>query len=66
MLQAELINEKKKLTSQHKEIQRIPMSYPYVSFTVWDKILRKKNNYLSSQIYYFIFSGFEIFGTRFP
>ena len=55
MLQAELINEKKKLTSQHKEIQRIPMSYPYVSFTVWDKILRKKNNYLSSQIFTFYF-----------
>lgn len=55
MLQAELINEKKKLTSQHKEIQRIPKSYPYVSFTVWDKILRKKNNYLSSQIFTFYF-----------
>ncbi len=47
MLQAELINEKKKLILQHKDIQRIPKSYPYVSFTVWDKILRKKNNYLS-------------------
>lgn len=55
MLQAELINEKKKLISQHKEIQRIPKSYPYVSFTVWDKILRKKNNYLSCRIFIFYF-----------
>ena len=40
MLQGKLINEKKNI-SQHQEIQRIPMSYPYVSFTQWDKILRK-------------------------
>ena len=40
MLQAKLQNEKEKI-SQHQEIQRIPMSYPYVSFTQWDMILRK-------------------------
>ena len=40
MLQGKLINEKKNIC-QHQEIQIIPMSYPYVSFTQWDKILRK-------------------------
>ena len=45
MLQGKLQNEKKKL-SQQQEIQRIPMSYPYVSFTQWDMILRKINYFL--------------------
>jgi hypothetical protein len=40
MFQEKLINEKKSI-SQRQEIQRIPMSYPYVSFTQWDMILRK-------------------------
>ena len=42
MLQVKLQNEKKNI-SQHQEIQRIPMSYPYTSFTKWDMILRKYN-----------------------
>ena len=40
MLQVKLQNEKKNI-SQHQDIQRIPFSYPYVSFTQWDMILRK-------------------------
>ena len=40
MLQVELISEKKK-KSQHQEIQKIPKSYPYSSFSYWDLVLRK-------------------------
>ena len=40
MLQSKLISEKKNL-SQHQDIQKIPKSYPYSSFTHWDLILRK-------------------------
>jgi hypothetical protein len=45
MLQSKLINEKKNI-SLHQEIERIPMSYPYVAFTQWDKILRKEKLFL--------------------
>ena len=38
MLQGKLINEKKNVS---QEMQRIPMSYPYISFTQWDMILCK-------------------------
>ena len=39
LLQSKLISEKKNI-SQHQEIQKIPKSYPYSSFTQWDLVLR--------------------------
>ena len=38
MLQGKLINEKKNVS---QEMQRIPMSCPYISFTQWYMILCK-------------------------
>ena len=46
MLQAKLQNEKKKISIQ-QDIQKIPMSYPYVSFTHWDMILRKPKKFFN-------------------
>ena len=40
MLQSKLISEKKNI-SQRQEIQKIPKSYPYSSFSYWDLVLRK-------------------------
>ena len=40
MLQSKLISEKKN-SSQRQEIQKIPKSYPYSSFTQWDMLLCK-------------------------
>ena len=66
MLQGKLINEKK-IISQHQEIQRIPMSYPYISFTQWDMILRKQIicyiKYIN--IYLIYYSSNKIFSFRF-
>lgn len=44
MLQGKLKNEKTKI-SLHQNIQRIPLSYPYMNLTQWDIILRKFNQY---------------------
>ena len=41
MLQSKLISEKKNI-SQRQEIQKIPKSYPYLSLSHWDLVLRKK------------------------
>ena len=62
MLQVKLQNEKKNI-SQHQEIQRIPMSYPYISFTQWDMILRKYNYIFL--LYILNISSIEIFSFRF-